>query len=367
MWYILQSAKKQLSLLGRAFLLALPLLLFTNLILWLGYELSVENLKERWRSLAERSVDSTLHALEERYSDLRADLNMLAANPDITRVVADYDETILSRIASEWELFVAEKRVYDQLRLIDLQGMERLRIDQAPYGASRVPPSLLQDKSRRYYFQQGLLLKSGSIYVSPIDLNMERGKVELPYKPMIRLVFPLEDSEGEIKALLVVNILARDILDDLERQAHLVEGNMLLLDKSGYYLRGFSSDQEWGFMFPEMLRQSQRFDQTYPETWEMMQQSITGQITNKDGIFSYRSVNYGLNGNEQTYRLVIALSRERQHRLLTPQRILWQGMALTLSLLLLLSVLIFSRYQLAKRDSQAVIEKEKHGWWHIFH
>jgi hypothetical protein len=342
--------QKQLSLLGRAFLLALPLLLFTNLILWSGYELSVENLRERWRSLSESLVDSTLHALEERYSDLRADLYMLATNPDITRVVTDYDETILSRIASEWELFVTEKRLYDQIRIIDLQGMERLRIDQVPYGASRVPASLLQDKSQRYYFQQGLLLKSGGIYVSPIDLNLERGKVELPYKPMIRLVFPLEDSEGEIKSLLVLNALASHILDDLERQAHLVEGDMLLLDKSGYYLRGFSRDQEWGFMFPEILRQSQRFDLTYPEVWDVMQQSITGQITNKDGIFSYRNVNFGSNGNEQTYRLVIALSQEQMHLLLTPKRTLWQGMALTLSLLLLLSVMIFSRYQLGKSD-----------------
>ncbi|MET0122087.1 MAG: hypothetical protein ABW124_13685 [Candidatus Thiodiazotropha sp. 6PLUC9] len=361
------STKNLLHLGGLALLMALPLLLIANLILWLGYNLSVNNMKERWQGLSELSVDSALYALEQRRNDLRADIKMLVSDPDIVRAIGGYDERVLSSIAADWEMFVAEKQLYDQVRLLDLQGIERLRVDRTPLGASRVTTRLLQDKSHRYYFQKGLTLEAGGIYASPIDLNIERGEVELPYKPMIRLVTPLEDENGEIEALLVVNALASYIFDDLERHAHLVEGNMLLLNDSGYYLRGFSSDQEWGFVFPDTEKSYQKFNQTYPEVWALMQQSVSNQIANSDGIFSFRTVTYGSNGYEQSYRLVVAMLQEQQYALLAPQRTLWLGIAVTLSLLLLLASLIFIRFRFRQALEKPATADESEGLRHFFH
>ncbi|MET0010652.1 MAG: hypothetical protein ABW109_22575, partial [Candidatus Thiodiazotropha sp. 6PLUC4] len=155
------STKNLLHLGGLALLMALPLLLIANLILWLGYNLSVNNMKERWQGLSELSVDSALYALEQRRNDLRADIKMLVSDPDIVRAIGGYDERVLSSIAADWEMFVAEKQLYDQVRLLDLQGIERLRVDRTPLGASRVTTRLLQDKSHRYYFQKGLTLEAG--------------------------------------------------------------------------------------------------------------------------------------------------------------------------------------------------------------
>jgi hypothetical protein len=346
--------------------MVLPLLVFVNLTLWLGYEFTVHNTKERWQALSELSADSTLYALEQRWNDLRADLNMLAANPDLTRAIQQRDESLLKDIAADWELFVTEKRLYDQVRLIDLSGMERLRVDLTPHGASRVSRRLLQDKSKRYYFQRALVLEADEIYASPIDLNVEQGEIELPFKPMLRLVRPLQDESGEISALLVINALASHIFDDLERHARLVDGQMLFLDEFGYYLRGFSEDQEWGFMFPEDERQSQRFDKTYHETWNMMQQRESGQINSQQGIFSFRTLNYGSQGYEQRYRLVVAMSQEHQLALLASQQALWLGIALILSILLLFYTLIVNRYRMRQWTSEPNVNEDHRGVWHLF-
>ncbi|MES9833932.1 MAG: hypothetical protein ABW139_16975 [Candidatus Thiodiazotropha sp. DIVDIV] len=359
------SAKNLLHLGGLALLMAIPLILVANLILWFGYNLSVNNMKDRWQGLSELSVDSALYALEQRRNDLRADMKMLAAADDLVTAIGSYDEGVLSSLAADWEMFVAEKQLYDQVRLLDLWGIERLRVDRTPVGASRVSARLLQDKSQRYYFQKGLTLEAGDIYASPIDLNVERGEVERPYKPMVRLVTPLVDEKGEIKALLVVNALASHIFDDLERHAHLVEGDMLLLNDSGYYLRGFTSDQEWGFLFPDAAIPQQKFDETYPEVWALMQRSVSDQIANGDGIFSFRTVTYGSKGYQQTYRLVVAMLQEQQYILLAPQRTLWLVIAVTLSLLLLISSIIFSRYRFRQRYEKPISAEESQGVSHL--
>lgn len=322
-------------------------------------------MEEVWRDLTELSADSAVYALERRRNDLRADLKMLASNPDITRAILYYDESVLSRIAADWELFLAEKRLYDQIRLIDLSGNERLRIDLTPYGASRISADQLQNKSDRDYFQRVWAMDSGAIYASPIDLNVEQGKIEVPYKPMIRVVTPL-DVDGEIKAILVLNALASHIFSDLERQARLVQGGLLMLDDSGNYLRGFNRKQEWRFMFPELSHDRPQFDQTYPEVWALMQQAPSGQINREEGIFSYRTVKYGSNGYTQRYRLVVVMTADQQQALLIPQRNLWLFIATILTLMLLFAALILGRYHAAQSQPKVVVEPKPVELWQLF-
>jgi hypothetical protein len=330
------SEKILLPVLARGLLYALPILLVANLIFWLAYQMSASTLKSHWRAMSNLSVDATLMALEQRRNDIRADLNLLAASPGVGEALDHLDEKTIQRIASDWELFVAEKQLYDQVRLIDLQGQERIRVNLTPYGASRAAQSLLQDKADRYYFKEAMTLYPGQIYASPIDLNIEHGVIEEPYKPMLRLATLVMDGEGKRTGLLVINVLASYIFDNLARHAQLVDGRMLLLDASGYYLRGFTADQEWGFMFPPASERQQRFNDDYPRVWAEMQRLETGQIDDPRGLFTFRTVKYGAFGQERSYRLVVAILQEQQERMLIPQKTLWGGVSLTLSVLLLI-------------------------------
>jgi len=119
----------------------------------------------------------------------------------------------LEAIQSSWVEFADNRNLYDQIRFIDGKGLEIVRVNGSAAGAVVVPADQLQDKSSRYYFKNSIALEAGEIFVSPLDLNKEQGKVEEPFKPMLRLGLPVLDSAGQKRGIILVNILAQEILD----------------------------------------------------------------------------------------------------------------------------------------------------------
>lgn len=103
----------------------------------------------------------------------------------------------LSRIRTILEAVSQRKEVYDQLRYLDMEGNEIVRINFKDDHAQVVPPEQLQNKRHRYYFSEAVQLGCRKIYVSPLDLNIEHGQIEVPLKPMIRLASPVYDDEGQ--------------------------------------------------------------------------------------------------------------------------------------------------------------------------
>ena len=67
-----------------------------------------------------------------------------------------------------------------QLRYLDLNGNEIIRIDRNTYES--IPYVInnknLQNKYKRYYFKDTLSKKENEIWYSKIDLNKERGEIE---------------------------------------------------------------------------------------------------------------------------------------------------------------------------------------------
>lgn len=54
-----------------------------------------------------------------------------------------------------------------QIRLLDRNGRERVRVDRRPDGVVLASPAELQDKSDRYYFREAIVRPAGSLYISP--------------------------------------------------------------------------------------------------------------------------------------------------------------------------------------------------------
>ncbi len=64
----------------------------------------------------------------------------------------------LSRLNSILEAVSQRKEVYDQLRYLDMQGNEVIRINFNGGHSEVVPKKELQNKAKRYYFQKPLNL-----------------------------------------------------------------------------------------------------------------------------------------------------------------------------------------------------------------
>ncbi|TDT47598.1 signal transduction histidine kinase [Maribacter spongiicola] len=116
---------------------------------------------------------------------------------------------------------------YDQFRFIDLEGKEFFRAERV--GNDSIIISALQNKYHQPYVKAGLQLKRNQIYLSQISLNRENGEIEIPYKPVIRIVAPIFDNEQNQIGLVVINFKMKNVLDQMKSTVE--DKNVYLLDE----------------------------------------------------------------------------------------------------------------------------------------
>ena len=140
------------------------------------------------------------------------------------------------RLERDYAAFARAYPYIYQVRFLDSKGQEVVRVDRRDGQLVTITEHELQDKSDRYYVQEGLSHEAGQVYVSPLDLNVERGQAEKPERPVIRFATPIVDRKGEKRGLLIVNLHAAYILGQIQEMAGGRGGVAYLFDRSGFYL-----------------------------------------------------------------------------------------------------------------------------------
>jgi len=220
---------------------------------------------------------------------------------DIASVVTDL--TVLARQLEGWlaaegsvpdpghlnrtfSIFIGQKRLYDQIRFLELSGREAVRVNFHDGRSQAVPPEGLQDKSGRYYFQAAMALRRGEIYISPLDLNVEQGVIERPFKPVMRFATPVFDRSGRRHGILVLNYLGRRLLDNFQGSAAHVVDHIHLVDDHGFWLSSPHPQDAWGFM----LGHKRTFARRYPRDWPKIHGESEGQFISPQGLFTFSTV-----------------------------------------------------------------------------
>jgi len=124
------------------------------------------------------------------------------------------------------------------------------------------------------------------MFLSALDLNVERGQVESPFKPMLRFAVPVFDSSGRRRGVYIINYLVSSFITRLQQMLPTNARRMRLLNAEGYWLRGADAKQEWGFMLPQRKQFSLAL--TEPALWAQLQQARDGQSIAGDHIFTWR-------------------------------------------------------------------------------
>ncbi|OAD20314.1 GGDEF domain family protein, partial [Candidatus Thiomargarita nelsonii] len=137
-----------------------------------------------------------------------------------------------------------------------------------------VPNTLLQNKAQRYYFGETMRLEKGQIYVSPFDFNIEGGKVEKPFKTMIRFGTPVFDAHGEKMGVIIFNYFGSKLLDHFEKATTKIAEHTMLLNADGFLLYNpYSSEMNWGHSFGKQFLLA----------WEKMAPIEAEQLYDADG------------------------------------------------------------------------------------
>ncbi|WP_428325704.1 cache domain-containing protein [Nitrosopumilus sp.] len=155
----------------------------------------------------------------------------------------------------------------DQIRILDLTGMEILRINKENGQYEVVPDGQLQDKSHRYYFHEVLKLKPDEIYISQLDLNEESGRVEVPHKPTIRMGTKIHDIENNKVGFLIVNYNMQDFLN---RYSSSNICNTIMFDEDGEVVLHPNRAK----MFGKQLGHNFNYYDTHPEILEIEEQGL---------------------------------------------------------------------------------------------
>jgi len=239
------------------------------------------------RSREKLNVGRGAGALSRSLETITRDLNVLAGHSALRAALDSPTTQNLNHLAEDFANVSRSKGIYDQLRWIDESGMERVRIDYVKGRAVVVPPDQLQNKSQRYYFIDSFRLEPGEIYVSPLDLNIEQDKIEVPYKPMLRLATPVADSRGAKRGIVIINCYGGMMLDSFAGAATDIADHAMMVNSEGYWLRSPKAGDEWGFMFnrPDLSLAAQA-----PAAWEEIRSADSGQEIFADGLWTWESV-----------------------------------------------------------------------------
>jgi len=177
---------------------------------------------------------------------------------------------------------------YDHIRFIDLQGKERVRINDKNGQVYVVTEDALQDKSQTHYFQEGIKLAAGKVYVSPMELNKEHGVIQVPHKAVVRFVTPVFNAEGEKVGLIVLNYLATELLQNFRDKMKARPNRQgMLIDADGYWLSNHNKSNEWGNSLDSVM---ETFAQQYPAVWPQIKDKQDGILKTEQGIFRFKSI-----------------------------------------------------------------------------
>lgn len=114
---------------------------------------------------------------------------------------------------------------YHQIRLLDKNGKEKIRVEKNKNIISVFSKKNLQDKSHRYYYKAMKKLPPHTIWTSNLDANIEHKKIEIPLNPTIRLGLKLLNNE-----FLVINISLQNEFKKISESSFLDDENVLYIE-----------------------------------------------------------------------------------------------------------------------------------------
>ena len=265
----------------------LPLAILLSLITGLVYYNEVKNYRTILREKELIYGKQLSESIVIEFKTVLSSLIFLSEQHELQRLL-DGEESEKTDLARFFLSFSKRMGLFDQIRFLDEYGLEIVRVNFNNNNPDIVPENQLQSKSKQYYFKNTFRLQRGEVYLSPLDLNIEKGKVEQPPKPVIRFGTPIFDRKGRKRGIIILNYLGAKLLSNFDRFSTFTLADLMLLNSQGYWLKGPDHKKDWGFMYETQKKLT--FGNAYPEAWLKITNSHSGQFLNASGLFTFTTI-----------------------------------------------------------------------------
>lgn len=176
----------------------------------------------------------------------------------------DGNDAFLSPITNRFADLATIRTIYDEIRLVDSAGDELARItyDQETGAALSAQTEQLGNVRDELYFQRGMQLADGELFLSDLTANNVDGNLS---DPEMHFSAPLFDSQGNRFGILAFSYNGSDFLSRFETAGKRPARDTWLLNRSGYWLSATDPSDEWAFMYPDRL--DRNLANRYPGVW----------------------------------------------------------------------------------------------------
>lgn len=285
---------KNMSLYNKIFIIfTITLLISVSLIGWFGIESTTKAYVESVYELSQKNVQALNVEIEKKLEYVPKDV-LYSANFYALKKFLVWNAMDEEKKAEKWKQifsdalvdFLDTRKDYYKARIIDVDGNEMVsaRYDKDTDKTVLISDSELQNKKGRDYVEKTKLLKKGEFYVSHMNLNIENGKIEKPYTPVIRFATPIIDSNNDLVGIFVTSVYADMVLNIIDTQLKLnakKDINYFLIDTNGDYLYNKDKTKRWN----HQLKHGFNFNKEFF--------NIKDKFKDKDsGIFSYKNKIY---------------------------------------------------------------------------
>ncbi|MBT3236692.1 MAG: sensor histidine kinase [Bdellovibrionales bacterium] len=264
----------------------LPYAIFCLGLTMLFHALMLNYQQENVIQKSSNALDILQHEITADFVSAISDLNVLIFHAEQFDVLKN--EANRKTFIQQLQTISSNNGVYNQIRYINIQGMEEIRVNYSNGEATIASREELHSNSNRSYYKNTISLKRGQIYVSPFDLSTESGKIEVPHVPTIRFAAPVYNNKNTLEGIIILNHSGDRILKLLHQARIDTHAELWLLNSSSYWLSG-SNQHDWSFMFTK--GDKTKLSTINPGLWSTIINTKNGAVELDNNYYQFRTHN----------------------------------------------------------------------------
>lgn len=231
-----------------------------------------------------------------------ADLLNLSENHELEAFFANKNKHHL-RLATGDFFYISKVRGrYAQIRFIDLNGAEIIRIDKDVKQSPPIKKPDVQNQLLSRYFKESIVLGHGEVYISSFYLENHTTGMEKPLIPIIYFGTPVFDSSGNLQGCIIINYKAEDLIGSHVQNPAYFDSDGRMNKNEANWLIGISGEKP--MELSDYNGQIPQFESLFPNMWKTISTTFKGQVDNSLGLLTYFTVYPGVSEDEKSRKMI---------------------------------------------------------------
>lgn len=158
---------------------------------------------------------------------------------------AKRSKLLLTNLRHSMQQFTQQQKIYSAVRFLDLKGQEQVRIEKNDgVAVSFDKKNELLNRQGREYFKETSKLRTGQIYISPLELRRKGDEIIQPHQSTIRYSVLVRDVNDNRQGMLILNLDGDALINEI------VDRNQsawktVLTDPAGFFFYHPDESKRW--------------------------------------------------------------------------------------------------------------------------